>query len=145
MFIAHLTGKQILPEKFQAALDKLAKTEYKTMAPGKYDLDDEIFFIVVETNTAPKSELKWESHKKYTDITVLLSGEELMGYNPKDEPTLTNEDPDGDAWHYSYDGEWDHLYMQEGMFVIFLPGEIHMPGCKVGTPGPIRKVILKVP
>ena len=36
------------------------------------------------------------------------------------------------------------LTLKPGRFAIFMPGEPHKPGCAVGDPGEIKKVVIKV-
>lgn len=36
------------------------------------------------------------------------------------------------------------IILKPGMFAVFMPGEPHKPGCVVGEPGEIKKVVVKV-
>ncbi|ONG25619.1 hypothetical protein BXT95_10115, partial [Escherichia coli] len=36
------------------------------------------------------------------------------------------------------------IILKPGMFAVFMPGEPHKPGCVVGEPDEIKKVVVKV-
>ncbi|MBE1246635.1 YhcH/YjgK/YiaL family protein, partial [Salmonella enterica] len=36
------------------------------------------------------------------------------------------------------------IILKPGMFAVFMPGEPHKPGCVVGEPSEIKKVVVKV-
>ena len=36
------------------------------------------------------------------------------------------------------------IILKPGMFAVFMPGEPHKPGCVVGEPGEIKKVVVKI-
>ncbi len=36
------------------------------------------------------------------------------------------------------------IILKPGMFAVFMPREPHKPGCVVGEPGEIKKVVVKV-
>jgi YhcH/YjgK/YiaL family protein len=41
-------------------------------------------------------------------------------------------------------GEGDLVALKSGSFVLLLPEDAHMPGMAIGTPAPIRKVVVKI-
>jgi hypothetical protein len=61
------------------ALEFLAKTDFNTMELGRYELDgDNIFYMVQSYDTDPEKTIS-EAHKKYIDIQFMVKGEELIG------------------------------------------------------------------
>ena len=51
----------------------------KSQPDGRYDVDgDNIYAIVMTYETKTVEELKFEGHKKYIDIQLLLNGQEYM-------------------------------------------------------------------
>ena len=69
-------------------------------------------------------------------------GEELIGYAPYTGQTPTRE------YHEEHDyalfqGQPDFIHMQQGMFAIFFPTDLHMPGMGKAV-SPVRKVVVKV-
>ena len=42
------------------------------------------------------------------------------------------------------DEQTSYLALQPGDFAIFWPGELHRPLCTLTTPGPVKKLVVKV-
>ncbi|HEX8461835.1 MAG TPA: YhcH/YjgK/YiaL family protein, partial [Segetibacter sp.] len=69
-----------LNSKFIKAFDYLRKTDFASVEKGKYTIDgDEIFAIVNQFETKDKSECEVEAHKKHIDIQYVVRGTELFG------------------------------------------------------------------
>ncbi|MEG0074811.1 MAG: YhcH/YjgK/YiaL family protein [Eubacterium sp.] len=111
---------------------------------GCYEIDGrDVFVNVVEYQTVPREEKPWEGHKKYIDIHVMLSGEEVIDVN------FTANMKEG-----SYDEERDFLALDgecvcpvtchPGDFLICYPEDGHKPGVKVDAVKGIKKAIFKV-
>ena len=59
-------------------IDGFKKTEMKT---GRYDiLGDELFAAVSRYDTEPREDRKFESHRKYIDIQIVLDGKEELDW-----------------------------------------------------------------
>ena len=43
-----------------------------------------------------------------------------------------------------FEGEKSFTLVEEGMFAIFFPADVHMPGIKVQESGYVKKIIIKV-
>lgn len=53
---------------------------------GKYDIDDDKVFLVVQENTLNKEENnRFEHHKKYADLHLLVEGHEYSAYGSQDQ------------------------------------------------------------
>ncbi len=65
-------------EKFKKAFDFLKTSDLVNMPCGKYEIDGEnIFAIIQEYETKPIEDGKWK-HTKYHDIQYIISGQEEM-------------------------------------------------------------------
>lgn len=65
------------------AIEYVLKADFINMPAGKYEIDgDEIFYMVNEYNTKAPAECEPERHRKYTDIQIMVNGEERFGYIP---------------------------------------------------------------
>jgi YhcH/YjgK/YiaL family protein len=121
---AYMTLGNGIPE----ALEYLAKTDFSKIEPGKYAIDGERIFVVVQ-KYAPKpiSEAKWEYHRKYLDVQYLVSGVERMGYTPADAslPVEMEYSAEKDCGLKVTKGPL--VPVAGGMFAIFLPEELHAP------------------
>lgn len=126
------------------ALEFLAKTDFSKIDLGRYELDgDNIFYMVQSYDTDPGKTVS-EAHKKYIDIQYMLEGEEIIGVAPiSGEKTLVEAKPENDVWFYSC--ETEPLTLFAGSYMVLYPNDLHCPG--VATKGKAvncRKVVVKV-
>jgi YhcH/YjgK/YiaL family protein len=135
-----------LGERISIGLALLNEDDVRNAAPGKYEVDGEnLFYIVDEYETKPVQEGRLEIHRKYLDIQYIISGEECIGLAPLEE--LSEESPyDGkrDLAFYEYEPTMSRLVLKQGMFVIFWPSEPHMPGRSIGEPKSVKKIVVKI-
>ncbi len=123
------------------ALKFIAQTDFSTYELGKYVLNDNIYFMVQEYQTAVKSVS--EIHEKYIDIQLLLSGNEIIGVAPIDiEKELVEAKPEKDVWKYSC--KTQPIALSAGEFMVLYPNELHMPGATLTDSVACRKVVVKV-
>lgn len=136
-----------LEARIKKALDYIQQTDLKNLQPGKYEIDgDNIFALISEYETKPESEGKLEAHKKYNDVQYVIEGEELMGYSPLgNQQVLEPYKEENDIIFYR--GE-NHLSgfcrITAGMFAIFFPEDVHMPGICAEKKCPVKKLVIKV-
>ncbi|GBE40881.1 toxin-antitoxin biofilm protein TabA [bacterium BMS3Bbin09] len=128
--------------KISLALNHISTTDFDNKEPGRYDIDgDNIFVMVNDYNTKNINECRLEGHHKYIDVQYLVKGSELMGYVPLSDQAVSVEyDDEGDVAFF--EGHSLFVKLDKGMFVIFFPEDLHMPG--IGDGDPVRKVVVKV-
>jgi len=132
-----------LDSRIATAIEYLETTDFSVLAPGEYPIDGrDIFAIVNDYNLKPLAEGRLEAHREYIDIQYLARGAELIGYAPlKRQEESTPFDSEADAGFYQ--GDSSLILVEEGMFALFYPDDLHMPG--IGDPQTrIRKVVVKV-
>ena len=93
-----------------------------------------------QTNPKTKEEAKLETHNRFIDIQIPLSGVEVMGYTPREDLPEAECNADKDISFYHGLAE-SFIPVKPGMFVIFFPQDAHAPGV---TPDGVKKVIVKV-
>ncbi len=132
-----------LSTKIKKAFDYLLETDLSQVPLGKYEIDaDNIFAIVMEYETKNKSESKFEGHHKYIDLQYIISGTEYIGIS-----TLTDHIPveTNSANDYSlYEIDSDLIKFEAGIFMIFFPDDLHMPGFYLNQISKVRKVVIKI-
>ena len=133
-----------LGDKIKRALEYMETTDFESMPGGKYNVDkEEIFAIVNEYETKDKRECEQEAHRQYIDIQYIVKGLELFGYTP-----LTNQLPVADYNSENdyavYSEELSYIKLEAGMFIIFYPTDIHQPEVRVYEPMLVKKVVMKV-
>jgi YhcH/YjgK/YiaL family protein len=142
--LEHAPQYKNLGERIAKGLEYIQNTDFSAMEAGKYPIQDEDLFAVInEYETKDAKDCVLEAHKKYIDIQYMLTGSELIGttllnnqipsqaYNEKDDYVLFKE-------------ESSPVTMNPGMFAIFFPQDLHMPGVKIQGPLKVKKVIVKV-
>lgn len=128
----------------KAALEYISSNDFGKIEPGRYEIDCEnVYALLNEYLTKDESEAKLEAHKKYIDVQFAAVGSEKIGYSP-----LTNQQsikPYNEVNDYSlYECEKSFLIMETGMFAIFFPDDLHMPGIRITDPELVKKVVVKV-
>lgn len=130
--------------RIQKALDYLAQTDFAALQPGRYEIEgDRVYALVQHYNTKLREKGLWEAHRRYIDVQFVANGIESMGYAPLGNMTVTQPyAADKDCVLFSGDG--DFVTATTGTFVIFFPQDAHMPCIASGAPQPMVKVVVKV-
>jgi YhcH/YjgK/YiaL family protein len=133
-------------DKFKLAFDFLNNTDLKTIEDGSYEiLGKEIYANVQSLQTKPIEEKKWEVHRKYIDIQLVVSGKEKMGYGILDDfREVTVPYSDEKDVEFLDGSEYNFVDVKAGNFVIFYPTDVHAPMLAVDEVEDIKKVIVKI-
>ncbi|MEC4726113.1 YhcH/YjgK/YiaL family protein [Shewanella sp. D64] len=137
-----------LSPKLTQALVHLSKTDFSQLEVGNYELDGkDIFVIVNDYQTKPKEGESFEVHQRYIDVQYVVSGEEEFGYLPLADQTPSRPYfAEHDYAEFDYESnksDATFIPFKAGMFAIFFPQDMHMPGT-FPTPEKVRKVVIKV-
>lgn len=147
MIIDRLTNAPLyygLHPRLRAALDYLQTTDVNTIAPGNYPIEGaDMFAIVSEYETLDAADEEMESHRKYFDVQYMVHGTELVGH-----ALLCNQEVSK-----AYDDEEDFMLysdapdyfskLEEGMFMVFFPSDLHMPRIRAGHASAVKKIVVK--
>ena len=126
---------------FAQAIEYLKNTDLNALEPGKVVLkDDEIIVNIAQTSPKVKEDAKLETHNKYIDIQIPLSGNEIMGYTPGNALPLAEYNAEKDITFFEGLAE-SYFTVKPGMFAIFFPQDGHAPGI---TETGVKKIIVKV-
>ncbi len=143
--LEHLEQYASLHPRFPAAFAFLRKLLQENAPDGRHvlagtDIPEEIFVNLGTGDATPQESARAESHKKYIDVQVVLTGEELM-YVPARTPAVTEENAERDYLLYAPVplSDCTRLNVPAGSFAIFFTNELHAP-----EPRPVRKAIVKV-
>jgi len=132
-----------LGDNLPAALKYLLETDLASLPLGRTDLEgNRLYVLVQEYDTKPLDQGMWEAHRRYIDVQYVASGRERMGFANLRTLQLGEYKPEKDFQALS--GTGNQVDVFAGAFVIFFPGDAHMPGLCVDQPEPVRKVVLKV-
>ena len=124
------------------ALKFMAKTDFTNIPIGKYELDDNIYYMVQQYDTNPDKTVA-EAHKKYIDIQYIVKGEEIIVVAPiQAEKKLVDAKEEKDVWHYEC--ETQPVVLKDSDFMVLYPSDLHLPGKAVNEPSEVLKVVIKV-
>ena len=115
-----------------------------TLSPGTYPIDgDNVFAKVSIAPGKAIADAKWEAHKHYHDIHYLAGGSEQIGIGLL--AGAKQVVPYEAARDISFfDGKGKFYPMHMGEFFILSPHQTHMPGIKLDSNSPIKKIVIKV-
>ncbi len=112
----------------------------------KVDLKDGIFSLEEAYWTKPDSEVRWEAHRGYIDLQVVVVGNELMEVADLSDLTLEEDlSPPRDLQYYSAFSPASVLRIGEGEAAVYFPADGHRPGLAAGVSALVRKVVVKIP
>ena len=129
-------GNYQYPAAINTALEFLAKPETAELPVGRYELDgDNIFVLIQDQTTAPVD---------YIDIQYLFTGKEVQGYAPL-LPGVTGEEPAGkDNIFYETVENEQFITLHPGEFTVYFTNDIHRPNCTMDEPVNIHKAVVKI-
>jgi YhcH/YjgK/YiaL family protein len=132
-----------LGTRIAAALDHVASTNLAAAPAGRYELDGDRVFVLVQDYTSKREgDGRWERHRRYIDLQLVVSGRERIGYAPVSTLVEGPYDPDRDIAFLT--GRGSYVTLSAGQFMLLWPNDAHMPGIDAGRPEPVRKLVVKI-
>lgn len=115
---------------------------------GRVELDGADLFALVMTyeTHADTSEAILETHRRYIDIQVALSGPERIAWYPVEMLSpLGPYDAQKDATYYAHPSRSSgDIIVNPGSFVVLYPTDGHMPQLAAPVPQVIKKAVVKL-
>jgi len=129
--------------RFKKAFEYLQKTDFTKVAEGKYEIDGQnIFAIVQEYLSKLPAEGRWEAHRRYMDIQYVVAGEEFIGYANLDSMNAGEYNEEKDI--VFLEGEGSMIPASAGSFMLLAPQDVHKPQITINEPQKVKKVVVKV-
>jgi YhcH/YjgK/YiaL family protein len=143
----NLSSYRGIAKNLDAAIEYLLKNDVTKLADGKYPVvgSDIVIVQVSHYETKNLSDARFETHRKYIDIQMVIEGREGCYYLPGE--GLAEDGPFEAARDVGFfKGENRSCFpLEPGMFAVFFPQDAHKPSCDFeGKKAKIHKVILKV-
>jgi len=129
------------------AIDWLLQSDWRSLPEGKHEIDDQRIFAIVQHYPSKAAELcRFEAHRDYIDIQMVISGAELMEVRTREGLAVTEPyKPDIEFYANPEAGEYDTLLLVPGAVAILLPEDAHKPCLAIeGVPIAVHKIVLKV-
>ena len=126
-----------------AAIHKILTCDLNELTMGRNEINgDETFVNRFDYDTIPQEEAKWEGHKAYGDVHVLLEGTERIGVSNVDSLIKTIEKPEEDF--IGFRGEVQAWFpMTPDDVLIVYPEDIHMVKVSVAECVHVKKCCFK--
>jgi len=132
-----------LHPRIKPAFDYLNRTDLSSLIAGKYEIDGEnLYALVQQYHSKPIEQGSWEAHRRYMDLQMIILGAEKIGYANID--CMTQGIFDANIDFLPLFGEGDFLTLQPGNFALLLPQDAHMPGIAIAFPAPVKKIVIKI-
>lgn len=114
---------------------------------GKYKINETDYANVETYETKSHENCFFETHEKYADIQILLSGKERLDYTTTDGldiKTEYNEEKDI-AFYYNSKPETARVALDGSNFVMLFPNEAHRPQMNfLPESHSVKKVVVKI-
>ena len=129
------------------ALEEMKRFTPENYGDGRVEVDgDNVFLLLNNYETHPKSESMAEAHRKYIDVMYMVEGAETIyvknveklknitsEYTEENEALLADTDEDATA-----------VRLEAGYFVVLFPQDAHSPACDADGTRSVKKIIGKV-
>lgn len=126
------------------ALTYIQSTKFSNLTPGKYEIEgDDIYAIIYEYVTKDENNQLLEAHCKYIDIQYMAEGFENIGVTTfKDHQPVKLYDEEND--YMLFNEPYTLTLLKQGMFAIFFPDDLHLPGIMATNMTNVKKIVIKV-
>jgi YhcH/YjgK/YiaL family protein len=129
---------------FEKAFAFINSTDFNEMPDGKTQVEEGLLAILSNGNGKTKEDSlkKFECHNRNIDIQLCLSGNETIGWKPRNFCTNPNGDFNEEKDVQFYNDNPDMFFqLTDGQFAIFFPEDVHAP--MIGD-AMIKKLVMKV-
>ena len=135
-----------LGSRINIGLNYLQNTNLLSLEEGKHLIDNEDVFALInkyQTKIDDEGNNYLEGHKKYIDIQYICSGTEQIGLTTFKNQKAIKEYVANDDYQL-FEENYSRVTLTEGMFAIFFPDDLHLPGIKSEETETVKKIVIKV-
>lgn len=142
---------EVVFEYFKEALDVQSEVHKRLLSLNagafeKYSITEDIFALEQVFYTKRREECFIESHRKYIDFQLIVSGIEQMEYVDIDKLEIENEyDAHKDLITYKLAQKTSKFLLQSGDLAIFFPDDAHIGLPKYEVSELVHKTVIKLP
>jgi YhcH/YjgK/YiaL family protein len=133
-------------EGLERPFEYLAGTDLAALPVGRTAIEgDDVYVLVSEAETCPAEQVRFEAHRRYIDIQLVVRGQEAIGTAPV-AALVTSEPYDAtkDIEFFEPPRESATVALHAGEFAVFAPGDGHRPGLHLDGPHVRRKAVVKL-
>lgn len=142
--LEHAASYAAISENLKKGFDFLLNTNLSALETGRYEIDGtNVFALISEYDSKAHHDCRLEAHRDYADIQYIVSGREAIGYATLQNQEVTTEyNPEKDIIFFT--GETTPLILENGMFAVFFPQDVHRPCMQINGPEKVKKVVIKL-
>jgi len=133
-------------EGLERPLEYLAGTDLAALPLGRTTIEgDDVYVLVSEAETRPPEQVRFEAHRRYVDVQLVVRGQEAIGFSPV--AALATSEPDDavrDIEFFAPPPRSETIELREGDLAVFVPGDGHRPSVHLDGPHVTRKAVVKV-
>ncbi len=130
------------------AYDFAKKLLSESVEDGRYDISETVWANVFTHTTKPLSEAKYEAHRQYVDVQLIIEGKERICVEDLDTmrkgKCYQEYTDESDVELYESNDKGIEHILESGDFLILFPKDAHMPGVCVDTPRKVKKAVIKI-
>ncbi len=133
-----------ISENLQKGFEWLKTTDLKSIADGKYLIDNNNVYANVQSYET-KDSAPYEAHREYADIQYLVSGSEKIGVTDYSNcSVLEKYNPQKDIEFLHFNSNETYHTINEGDFLVLFPQDAHKPSINTEQKTKVKKVVIKV-
>jgi biofilm protein TabA len=145
--LAHIEHQALMTPSLRKAFEFLRSRDLLDRPDGRVEIDgDRVFAIVQRYETAATDAPRFEGHRTYIDVQFIASGQELIGWAPIKQVSITevyNADKDI-CFGTVAAGTWTPVHLAAGQCAILWPEDGHAPKLAADAPSAVMKIVVKV-
>lgn len=127
----------------ETVCEMMSSHPFHTLKDSSYETGRDDLWYSISTYQTTREDKAYEYHKKNADLQVMVKGCERCDYSLLQTDLSIDEFEKGDIAFSDADSSGT-VFLNEGSFVIFLPGELHRPGLAIDEEEEVRKVVFKL-
>ena len=128
----------------EEAVKYLKSLDLENLEVGRYDVDEDFYYLIQEYETKPRAEAKLEAHREWIDIQYMIKGQEVIELEDISKvESITEYEPDVEF--FKVPETMCKVSITDGAYMIIYPSNAHMPGVAVNDqPQKVKKCVGKV-
>ncbi len=143
--IKNLEKYEKVHEQIKNVINFLENFDKINFKPGRIDINENLFASLQSYQTLKAEEKEFEVHEEYIDLQYIVTSSERIDFATKDTYGKAYEiDKEGDFFLTNDIKNYSKLFLNEGDFAIFFPGEFHKPGLSLEDDRQMQKIVFKI-
>lgn len=145
--IENLGRYKALGPNLSKAISWLEAGGWENLPEGRHEIaGTAVYALVSRYDSKGPEDARYETHRDYIDIQVLVSGREIVEARSSEGLAVAVPyKPDIEFYAPPEPDTCHTLLLSPGTALVFFPEDAHRPGLAIkGVPEPIHKVVVKV-